>query len=594
MGSKSGPKPKFFTLSLFFLALSLLLLISTFRLKTRVIIVDRYRENNYNSTPVVVVVDRYRENEYNSSVESPRINIVQKKPLPPLINFLKKEFGGNKEIKIGLVNIQHEDDHQQNEYYWKALGETVLVDFERVSNEKVWKDFFPEWIDEEEKNGTPPKCPEIPMPRFEEYREFDVVISRVPCGNIGTDDDDDDDDDKGKGIRDLFRLQVNLVVANLVARRSTDENDRPVYVVFMGYCGPMLEIFRCDDLVKREGQFWIYKPDLRRLKQKVQMPIGTCQLATPFVNQGEGNNINYNFSKLGNPIDHPREAYVTVLHSSEAYVCGAIALSQSIIQSNSTKDLILLADNSITNKSRQALEDAGWKVKLIDRIQSPHAKKGAYNEWNYSKLRIWQLTEYDKVIFIDSDLIIVKNIDDFFAYPQLSAAGNDNMIFNSGIMVIEPSKCMFESLMKKRHTLYSYNGGDQGFLNEVFTWWHRWPRRLNYLKLFISKKNSQYRPEVPEPIYAIHYLGLKPWVCYRDYDCNWDMLDHHQFASDSAHRRWWQVYDAMPERLQKYCGLSKSMDARIKKWRNIAKNASLPDEHWKIKVTDPRQTHLIN
>ena len=53
------------------------------------------------------------------------------------------------------------------------------------------------------------------------------------------------------------------------------------------------------------------------------------------------------------------------------------------------------------------------------------------NKWNYSKLSIWELIEYDKVIFIDSDLVVLKNMDRFFVYPQLSAAGNDKWFFRN-------------------------------------------------------------------------------------------------------------------------------------------------------------------
>ena len=96
---------------------------------------------------------------------------------------------------------------------------------------------------------------------------------------------------------------------------------------------------------------------------------------------------------------------------------------------------------------------------------------------------------------------------------------------------------------------------------------------------------------MPGNLYTIHYLGLKPWACYMDYDCNWDKLDHHRFASDAAHFRWWQVYKAMPKRLQSYCALTENMEARIRKWRGIAKDANMPDGHWKIKIEDPRQHH---
>ncbi|XP_002512375.2 putative UDP-glucuronate:xylan alpha-glucuronosyltransferase 5 [Ricinus communis] len=487
-----------------------------------------------------------------------------------------------KRIKIGLVNV---DDDIRSLYDTYGLVETVHVDFEPIPEDRKWEDFFPEWIDEDEKWG-PPRCPEIPMPRLKNYRGLDVVVARAPCVGTGG---------GRKGIRDIRRMQVNLVVANLVVANGwvKPDIDRTVYVVFMGSCGPMQEIFRCEDLLSHIGDYWVYKPDLKKLKQKLLMPVGSCQIAPPYAQTGDEIWRHYLLKPMSlNQTTYKRRiAYATVLHSSGAYVCGAIALAQSIIQTNSTKDLILLHDSSITPKSLRGLRAAGWKTKLIQPIRSPSAKPGSYNEWNYSKLRLWQLTDYDKVIFIDADIVVLKNIDQFFTFPQLSASGNDKSFFNSGIMVIEPSECTFQDLMSKTPKLTSYNGGDQGFLNEAFTWWHRLPARLNYLKVFRGPRNENH--PVPDNLYAIHMLGLKPWMCYKDYDCNWDMKDRHIFASDSAHRRWWQVYEAMPKKLQKYCGLTKQMDARIRKWRGIANKLGLPDGHWKINARDPRQHHFV-
>ncbi|KAM4108375.1 hypothetical protein ACJW30_03G041000 [Castanea mollissima] len=503
-------------------------------------------------------------------------------------NLIAKEFKG-KNVKVGLVNLVGD----RIEATYRLLGlsesktETVKVRFDHVSKDLTWRDFFPEWIDEDEK-WAPPKCPEIPLPRKEDYEDLDVVIARTPCDKVK----------ENKGIRDVFRLQVNLVVANLVVRNgwiSPDVN-RTVYAVFIGSCEPMVEIFRCDDLVMHQGDHWMYKPELRRLKQKVLMPFGSCQLAPSYAQTGQEVWRNFKSEsgqqKHSITLHHHKKAYATVLHSSEAYVCGAIALAQSIIQSDSTKDLVLLADHSISSKSIRGLRAAGWKIKRIKRIQSPFAEKDSYNGFNYSKLRIWQLIEYDKVIFIDADHLVLKNIDKFFVHPQVSAATNNMMIFNSGVMVIEPSLCMFKELLSKSFKLESYNGGEQGFLNEAFTWWHRLPTKLNQLKIFDGSSNENH--EIAEDSYTMQYLGLKPWMCYKDYDCNWDKLDHHQFASDSAHNRWWQVFEAMPKNLQPHCGLTKEMDARIRKWRGIARRASLPDGHWSIKVEDPRQHHFVD
>ena len=256
----------------------------------------------------------------------------------------------------------------------------------------------------------------------------------------------------------------------------------------------------------------------------------------------------------------PREAYVTIIHSSEDYVCGAIALAQSILQTNTTKELVLLADHTISHHSILRLQLAGWIVKRIERIDSPNRKMDAYNKWNYSKLRIWELVEYEKLIYIDSDFIVLRNIDHFFNLPQLSAAPNDKWLFNTGIMVLEPSKCFFDDLMAKRFSLNSYNGGDQGYLNEVLTWWHRLTLKINFMKIFSEGKREIL---VPKDRYTIHFLGTKPWLCNTSYDCNWDRLENHRFASDDAHAYWWQVYDAMPKKLKRYCGTTKKQDKGV-------------------------------
>ena len=153
-----------------------------------------------------------------------------------------------------------------------------------------------------------------------------------------------------------------------------------------------------------------------------------------------------------------REAYATVLHSSEGYVCGAITLAQTLLQTGTKRDLILLLDTSISVAKRRALELSGWKIRLITRIRNPRAENGTYNEYNYSKFRLWQLTDYERVIFIDADIIVLRNLDILFHFPQMSATGNDQSIFNSGIMVLEPSNCTFHVLMSRRHDVISYNG----------------------------------------------------------------------------------------------------------------------------------------
>ncbi|GKB33296.1 putative nuclease HARBI1 [Tanacetum coccineum] len=177
----------------------------------------------------------------------------------------------------------------------------------------------------------------------------------------------------------------------------------------------------------------------------------------------------------------------------------------------STRDLVAFVDETISEHHRNGLEQAGWKIRMIQRIRNPKAKDGKYNTWNYTKFRLWQLTDYVKIIFIDADVLILRNIDFLFQMPEISAIANNGTLFNSGVMVIEPSNCTFRLLMNHINEITSYNGGDQGFLNEIFTWWHRLPKHVNFLKFFWIGDNEKAKEQKtnlfganPPIIYALH------------------------------------------------------------------------------------------
>uniref|UniRef100_A0A803KX48 Hexosyltransferase n=1 Tax=Chenopodium quinoa TaxID=63459 RepID=A0A803KX48_CHEQI len=431
---------------------------------------------------------------------------------------------------IGLLNFNKDEIKSWNQII-PELEHTVL-NLDYAEENVTWEALYPEWIDEEEEKDVPfcPSLPKLEPPR----KRLDLIVVKLPC--------------------------------------QVDQQN----------C--------CKELVKHEGNAWLYKPNLNKLREKLQLPVGSCELALPLKDK--------EMSYRGNP---RREAYATILHSAHVYVCGAIAAAQSIRMVGSTRDLVILVDESISDYHRSGLEAAGWKIRTIQRIRNPKAEKDAYNEWNYSKFRLWQLTDYDKIIFIDADLLILRNMDFLFSMPEISATGNDATLFNSGVMVIEPSNCTFQLLMDHINEIESYNGGDQGYLNEIFTWWHRIPRHMNFLKHFWvgdeeEKKQMKTRLFGAEPsiLYVLHYLGIKPWLCHKDYDCNWNTDFLQEFASDVAHARWWKVHDAMPENLQQFCLLRTKQKAQIEWDRRQAEKGNYSDGHWKIAVKDKRMKKCID
>ncbi|TVU29697.1 hypothetical protein EJB05_21276 [Eragrostis curvula] len=433
--------------------------------------------------------------------------------------------GGAEDGRTRVALLNFDDDEVEE---WRARlphTDASPVHLDHVGGDVTWERLYPEWIDEEELYGKP-SCPHLPEPK-PEAEPFDVVAVKLPCGRAAS------------WSKDVARLHLQLAAARLAARHGGDREEAAAHVLVVspGRCFPAPNLFKCRDEVAREGDAWLYRPDAAELRRKLELPVGSCELAMPF-------------SALGETHDSPepkREAYATILHSEQLYACGAITAAQSIRMAGSDRDLVALVDETISARHRSALESAGWKVRTIRRIRNPRASRHAYNEWNYSKFWLWTLTDYDRVIFLDADLLVQRRMEPLFGMPEVSATGNNGSYFNSGVMVVEPCNCTFALLAEHVGDIESYNGGDQGYLNEVFSWWHRLPSHANYMKHFwegdtAERAAAKRRVLAADPpvALAVHFVGMKPWFCFRDYDCNWNVPALRQFASDEAHARWWR------------------------------------------------------
>ena len=74
---------------------------------------------------------------------------------------------------------------------------------------------------------------------------------------------------------------------------------------------------------------------------------------------------------------------------------------------------------------------------------------------NFCKLELWKLTDYEKIVFLDADSVVVKPIDMLFGFPEFSGAPNvyetlaDFHRLNSGVFVAEPSVATYERLVAR-------------------------------------------------------------------------------------------------------------------------------------------------
>ncbi|KAL5770526.1 hypothetical protein ACOSP7_014680 [Xanthoceras sorbifolium] len=162
------------------------------------------------------------------------------------------------------------------------------------------------------------------------------------------------------------------------------------------------------------------------------------------------------------------QAYVTLLYGDE-FLLGVRVLGKSIRETGSKKDMVVLVSDGVSHHAKKLLQADGWKIEEISLLANPNQVRPKRFWGVYTKLKIFNLINYKKVVYLDADTIVVKNIEDLFKCSKFCANLKHSERLNSGVMVVEPSEEVFNDMMSKVNTLHSYTGGDQGFLNSYYS-----------------------------------------------------------------------------------------------------------------------------
>lgn len=224
------------------------------------------------------------------------------------------------------------------------------------------------------------------------------------------------------------------------------------------------------------------------------------------------------------------KAYVTLL-TSEGYVPGALTLGQTLKLLHTSHKLAVLVDTSVlSGHSLKLLQDTYDELiqinsdKIIAPVEQVAAKLGrAELAATFSKILLWNLTQYDSVVYIDADTLPLKPLDGLFdAAEDAAVAAAPDIgwpdIFNSGLMVLKPDEEVFGKLLTHAGEQdASFDGADQGLFNEFFHLrdnGHKW-NRLPFIYNVTPSTHYQYRPALTRffsEIHLVHFIGAqKPW-----------------------------------------------------------------------------------
>lgn len=219
--------------------------------------------------------------------------------------------------------------------------------------------------------------------------------------------------------------------------------------------------------------------------------------------------------------------YITML-STDDYLPGVLVLDFCLKIVQSKYPLVVAINESISKETIEILKKNDIDYINIESVPKPKIENqyGLYAYWlnTFDKIALFNLIQYEKLVYVDSDMLVLKNIDELFDKPKMSAvrAGQlknpDWRGLNSGLVVIEPNKADYKGLVD---TIVNYNGdkeiGDQDIMAMYFDKWAdqnelHLPEEYNifycyaeeYLKEPFNLKRENYK--------IIHFIGKKkPW-----------------------------------------------------------------------------------
>ena len=188
--------------------------------------------------------------------------------------------------------------------------------------------------------------------------------------------------------------------------------------------------------------------------------------------------------------------------------------------------IYILVSPEVSEATRFRLQSICDGIIPVESICCPYKNPEHDASWTNSeltKLNIWNLTQFKKVVYLDADVLVLENIDELFSIECSFAAAPDIFPpdkFNAGVLVIEPNASVYEELISLVGVLPSHDGGDTGFLNSYFSSWYtgRADSRLPFgfnaqrtLYWFTFSKQPGYWNAI-RPLKIIHYSSSpKPW-----------------------------------------------------------------------------------
>ncbi len=275
---------------------------------------------------------------------------------------------------------------------------------------------------------------------------------------------------------------------------------------------------------------------------------------------------------------HSHHAYVLLLCDQEGnqaneFLMMVLVLAESIRRFDRTNDIVVLVKGNLYSDTAKFIRRMGMKVLRVKSvgtrvpIEDPfHKLPHEFTRCANTKIRILQLLHYDRVMFVDADIVFQENPQVLFDEPGFVGFDGPKSPFNAGLFVVTPSQQAFVDMQDIANS-GSFDPKDGWLHYGEFPHWreegkmHNWTfwgshtdQGLFYYYYHILKDEANIRSNKEFDFLFIHFSGTnKPFLKDRS---NLSKL-RRRFQKPTAY--WYKLWDQVVEKVgskdaEKYFG----------------------------------------
>lgn len=234
----------------------------------------------------------------------------------------------------------------------------------------------------------------------------------------------------------------------------------------------------------------------------------------------------------------------------DPYFAGIRILLHKLLREEKTKTpycVMVLTTPRVPEWQKNQLRNEGALVQQIDIIPPPEGLDIRHPRWmeQFSKLQLWTMTQFDRIAYLDSDVMLLNSPRSMLESPALAKSPqlesfprhcdasscpfaavevSGRITFNAGVFILEPDHALYLDMINQlgdaERPWARTKDAEQGLLNYIFS--VDGDRPWTPLSLDYNRKDTKAFPNSTTVIGAHTRL----WMEFPEYDIKKELQQH--------------------------------------------------------------------